>query len=160
MALKAGDTLPDVTFMTMTADGPQPMSTDDVFGGKRVALFAVPGAYTPTCSAKHLPGFIEKAGELKAKGVDRIACTSVNDVFVMGAWGKDQGVNEDVLMLADGNADFATAIGLDMDGSAFGMGKRSQRYALVVNDKTVEHFFLDEPGNFEVSSAEHVLKAL
>lgn len=160
MALKAGDTLPDVTFMTMTADGPQPMSTDDVFGGKRVALFAVPGAYTPTCSAKHLPGFIEKAGELKAKGVDRIACTSVNDVFVMGAWGKDQGVNEDVLMLADGNGDFATAIGLDMDGSAFGMGKRSQRYALVVNDKTVEHFFLDEPGNFEVSSAEHVLKAL
>lgn len=160
MALKAGDTLPDVTFMTMTADGPQPMSTDDVFGGKRVALFAVPGAYTPTCSAKHLPGFIEKAGELKAKGVDRIACTSVNDVFVMGAWGKDQGVNEDVLMLADGNGDFATAIGLEMDGSAFGMGKRSQRYALVVNDKTVEQFFLDEPGNFEVSSAEHVLKAL
>ena len=160
MALKAGDTLPDVTFMTMTADGPQPISTDDVFGGKRVALFAVPGAYTPTCSAKHLPGFIEKAAELKAKGVDRIACTSVNDVFVMGAWGKDQGVNEDVLMLADGNGDFATAIGLDMDGSAFGMGKRSQRYALVVNDKTVEHFFLDEPGNFEVSSAEHVLKAL
>lgn len=160
MALKAGDTLPDVTFMTMTADGPQPMSTDDVFGGKRVALFAVPGAYTPTCSAKHLPGFIEKAGELKAKGVDRIACTSVNDVFVMGAWGKDQGVNEDVLMLADGNGDFASAIGLEMDGSRFGMGKRSQRYALVVNDKTVEHFFLDEPGNFEVSSAEHVLKAL
>lgn len=160
MALKAGDTLPDVTFMTMTADGPQPMSTDDVFAGKRVALFAVPGAYTPTCSAKHLPGFIEKAGELKAKGVDRIACTSVNDVFVMGAWGKDQGVNEDVLMLADGNGDFASAIGLEMDGSRFGMGKRSQRYALVVNDKTVEHFFLDEPGNFEVSSAEHVLKAL
>ena len=160
MALKAGDTLPDVTFMTMTADGPQPMSTDDVFGGKRVALFAVPGAYTPTCSAKHLPGFIEKASELHAKGVDRIACTSVNDVFVMGAWGKDQGVKDDVLMLADGNGDFATAIGLDMDGSRFGMGKRSQRYALVVNDKVVEHFFLDEPGNFEVSSAEHVLKAL
>ena len=160
MALKAGDTLPDVTFMTMTADGPQPMSTDDVFGGKRVALFAVPGAYTPTCSAKHLPGFIEKASELHAKGVDRIACTSVNDVFVMGAWGKDQRVKDDVLMLADGNGDFATAIGLDMDGSRFGMGKRSQRYALVVNDKVVEHFFLDEPGNFEVSSAEHVLKAL
>ncbi|WP_306015943.1 peroxiredoxin [Oceanicaulis sp. MMSF_3324] len=160
MTLKAGDTLPDVTFMTMTADGPQPMSTDDVFAGKRVALFAVPGAYTPTCSAKHLPGFIEKASELHAKGVDRIACTSVNDVFVMGAWGKDQGVKDDVLMLADGNGDFATAIGLDMDGSRFGMGKRSQRYALVVNDKVVEHFFLDEPGNFEVSSAEHVLKAL
>ncbi|VXC67948.1 putative Peroxiredoxin [Oceanicaulis sp. 350] len=160
MTLKAGDTLPDVTFMTMTADGPQPMSTDDVFAGKRVALFAVPGAYTPTCSAKHLPGFIEKASELQAKGVDRIACTSVNDVFVMGAWGKDQGVGDNVLMLADGNGDFASALGLEMDGSAFGMGKRSQRYALVVNDKVIEHFFLDEPGNFEVSSAEHVLIAL
>ncbi|HCR66072.1 MAG: peroxiredoxin [Oceanicaulis sp.] len=160
MTLKAGDTLPDVTFMTMTADGPQPMSTDDVFAGKRVALFAVPGAYTPTCSAKHLPGFIEKASELQAKGVDRIACTSVNDVFVMGAWGKDQGAGAAVLMLADGNGDFASALGLEMDGSAFGMGKRSQRYALVVNDKVIEHFFLDEPGNFEVSSAEHVLKAL
>ena len=160
MTLKAGDTLPDVTFMTMTADGPQPMSTDDVFAGKRVALFAVPGAYTPTCSAKHLPGFIEKASELQAKGVDRIACTSVNDVFVMGAWGKDQGAGDAVLMLADGNGDFASALGLEMDGSAFGMGKRSQRYALVVNDKVIEHIFVDEPGNFEVSSAEHVLKAL
>ncbi len=160
MTIKAGDTLPDVTFMTMTADGPQPMSTDDVFGGKRVALFAVPGAYTPTCSAKHLPGFIEKAAELQAKGVDRIACTSVDDVFVMGAWGKDQGAGDDVLMLADGNGDFASALGLEMDGSAFGMGKRSQRYALVVNDKKVEHVFVDEPGNFEVSSAEHMLKAL
>ncbi|WP_440957674.1 peroxiredoxin [Oceanicaulis sp. LC35] len=160
MTIKVGDTLPDVTFMTMTADGPQPMSTDDVFGGKRVALFAVPGAYTPTCSAKHLPGFIEKASELQAKGVDRIACTSVNDVFVMGAWGKDQGAGDDVLMLADGNGDFASALGLEMDGSAFGMGKRSQRYALVVNDKTVEQVFVDEPGNFEVSSAEHMLKAL
>ena len=160
MTLSVGDTLPDVTFMTMTADGPQPMSTDDVFAGKRVALFAVPGAYTPTCSAKHLPGFIEKASELQAKGVDRIACTSVNDVFVMGAWGKDQGAGDDVLMLADGNGDFASALGLEMDGSAFGMGKRSQRYALVVNDKKVEHVFVDEPGNFEVSSAEHMLKAL
>lgn len=160
MTLKVGDTLPDVTFMTMTADGPQPMSTDDVFAGKRVALFAVPGAYTPTCSAKHLPGFIEKASELQAKGVDRIACTSVNDVFVMGAWGKDQGAGDAVLMLADGNGDFASALGLEMDGSAFGMGKRSQRYALVVNDKVIEHLFVDEPGNFEVSSAEHVLSAL
>ncbi|WP_421857562.1 peroxiredoxin [Oceanicaulis sp.] len=160
MTLKVGDTLPDVTFMTMTADGPQPMSTDDVFAGKRVALFAVPGAYTPTCSAKHLPGFIEKASELQGKGVDRIACTSVNDVFVMGAWGKDQGAGDSVLMLADGNGDFASALGLEMDGSAFGMGKRSQRYALVVNDKVIEHLFVDEPGNFEVSSAEHVLSAL
>ena len=160
MTLKVGATLPDVTFMTMTADGPVPMSTDDVFAGKRVALFAVPGAFTPTCSAKHLPGFIAKAAELKAKGVDRIACTSVNDVFVMGAWGKDQGAGDDVVMLADGNGDFATALGLVMDGSAFGMGKRSQRYALVANDKVVEHIFVDEPGGFEVSSAEHVLSAL
>lgn len=160
MTIKVGDTLPDVTFMTMTADGPAPMSTDDAFAGKRVALFAVPGAFTPTCSAKHLPGFIEKAAELKAKGVDRIACTSVNDVFVMGAWGADQGASDEVLMLADGNGDFAEAIGLVLDGSGFGMGKRSQRYAMVVNDKVVEHVFVDEAGGFEVSSAEHVLANL
>jgi len=160
MSIKVGDTLPDVTFMTMTADGPAPTSTDDVFAGKRVALFAVPGAFTPTCSAKHLPGFIEKADELAAKGIDRIACTSVNDVFVMGAWGQDQGAGEAVSLLADGNGDFAEALGLVLDGSAFGMGKRSQRYALVANDKVVEHIFVDEAGGFEVSSAEHVLKNL
>ena len=160
MSIKVGDTLPDVTFMTMTADGPAPTSTDDVFAGKRVALFAVPGAFTPTCSAKHLPGFIEKADELAAKGIDRIACTSVNDVFVMGAWGQDQGAGEAVSLLADGNGDFAEALGLVLDGSAFGMGKRSQRYALVANDKVVEHIFVDEAGGFEASSAEHVLKNL
>jgi len=160
MTIKVGDTLPDVTFMTMTADGPAPISTDDAFAGKRVALFAVPGAFTPTCSARHLPGFVQKAGELKAKGVDRIACTSVNDVFVMDAWARDQKAGDEILMLADGNAAFAKAIGLEMDGSKFGMGPRSQRYAMVVNDKTVEHLFVEEAGGFEVSSAEHVLGAL
>lgn len=160
MTIKVGDTLPDVTFMTMTADGPAPVSTDDAFAGKRVALFAVPGAFTPTCSARHLPGFVEKAGELKAKGVDRIACTSVNDVFVMDAWAKDQKAGDSVMMLADGNADFAKAVGLTMDGSKFGMGVRSQRYAMVVNDKTVEQLFVEEAGGFEVSSAEHVLGQL
>ena len=160
MTLKTGDTLPDVSFMTMTADGPAPISTDDVFAGKRVALFAVPGAYTPTCSAKHLPGFVEKADALKAKGIDAIACTSVNDVFVMGAWAKDQNAGDALTVLADGNGDFAKAIGLTMDASGFGMGERSQRYAMVVNDKTVEHLFVDEAGGFEVSSADHVLANL
>jgi len=160
MTIKVGDTLPDITFMTMTADGPSPVSTDDVFAGKRVALFAVPGAFTPTCSARHLPGFVEKAGELKAKGVDRIACTSVNDVFVMDAWAKDQNADAQVMMLADGNADFAEAVGLTMDGTKFGMGVRSQRYAMVVNDKTVEHLFVEDGGGFEVSSADHMLSQL
>lgn len=160
MTLKVGDTLPDATFMTMTADGPAPVSTDDAFAGKRVALFAVPGAFTPTCSARHLPGFVEKAGDLKAKGVDRIACTSVNDVFVMDAWAKDQKAGEQVMMLADGNGDFAKAVGLTMDGTKFGMGVRSQRYAMVVNDKTIEQLFVEEAGGFEVSSAEHMLGKL
>ena len=160
MTIKAGDTLPEVTFMTMTADGPAPVTTAEAFGAKRVALFAVPGAFTPTCSAKHLPGFIEKAADLKAKGVDRIACTSVNDVFVMDAWGKDQGAGDAVMMLADGNGDFAAALGLVMDGSKFGMGKRSQRYAMVVNDGKVEQVFVEDGGGFEVSSAEHVLANL
>jgi peroxiredoxin len=160
MTIKTGDALPEVTFMTMTADGPAPVTTAEAFGGKRVALFAVPGAFTPTCSAKHLPGFIEKSAELKAKGIDRIACTSVNDAFVLGAWAKDQGAGEDVMMLADGNGDFADAIGLVFDGSKFGMGKRSQRYAMVVNDGKVEHLFVEEGGGFEVSSAEHMLANL
>ena len=159
MTIKTGDRLPDANFMTMTADGPAPVATADVFAGKRVALFAVPGAFTPTCSARHLPGFVEKADELKAKGIDTIACTSVNDVFVMGAWGQDQGA-DGVVMLADGNGDFAEALGLVMDGTAFGMGKRSQRYAMVVNDGVVEHLFVDEAGGFEVSSADHMLSQL
>ena len=156
MALKAGDTLPDVTFMTMTADGPQPMSTDDVFGGKRVALFAVPGAYTPTCSAKHLPGYVDKAGDLKSKGVDEIVATAVNDAFVMGAW-KSAAGSEDITMLADGNGDFAEAVGLTMDGSGFGLGKRGQRYSMVVEDGVVTQLNVEAPGDFSVSSAEHML---
>lgn len=160
MPIQEGDTLPDVTFMTMSADGPTPVSTDDVFSGRTVALFAVPGAFTPTCSAKHLPGFVEKAGELKAKGVDRIACTAVNDVFVLDAWVKEQGAGEDVMMLADGNADFAEAVGLVIDVSKFGMGIRSQRYSMVVEDKVVKKLFVEEAGDFKVSSAEHMLEAL
>ena len=160
MTIQVGDTVPEGMLMRMTAEGPAPITTDELFSGKKVVLFAVPGAFTPTCSAKHVPSYVSNAEALSAKGVDTVACLSVNDVFVMGAWGKDQGAGAAVLMLADGNGDCASALGLEMDGSAVGMGKRSQRYALVVNDKVIEHFFLDEPGNFEVSSAEHVLKAL
>ncbi|PWE17652.1 peroxiredoxin [Marinicauda salina] len=160
MTIKQGDALPEATFMTMTPDGPSPVSTDDVFAGRTVALFAVPGAFTPTCSAQHLPGFVKQAAELKAKGVDRIACTSVNDVFVMDAWGRDQGAGDQVMMLADGNGDFARAVGLDMDGSKFGMGLRSQRYAMLVKDGKVEKLWVEEPGDFQVSSAEHVLAEL
>ena len=137
MAIKIGDSLPKATFMTMTAEGPAPVTTDQLFGGKRVALFAVPGAFTPTCSAKHLPGFKDHAADLKAKGVDTIACVSVNDMFVMKAWAKDQGITDEVLMLADGNGDFTKALGLEMDGSKFGMGLRSQRYSFVAKDGVV-----------------------
>jgi peroxiredoxin len=160
MAINVGDRLPQATFMTPTEDGPAPVTTDDVFAGKRVALFAVPGAFTPTCSARHLPGFKDKAGELKAKGVDAIACVSVNDVFVMKAWGKDQGITNEVLMLADGNGDFTKAVGLEMDGKSYGMGLRSQRYSLVVNDGVVEQVNVEEPGQFEVSSADYLLAHL
>lgn len=160
MTISTGDRLPDATFTVMTSDGPTKMTTQDVFGGKTVALFAVPGAFTPTCSAKHLPGYVEKAAELRAKGVDAIACTSVNDVFVMGAWGKDQGVGEDVIMLADGNGDFAAATGLEMDGSGFGMGKRSKRYSMIVKDGVVTELNIEEPGDFKVSSADFMLGQL
>ena len=160
MTISVGDKVPNVNFVTPTADGPQPVSSDALFAGKRVALFSVPGAFTPTCSAKHLPGFVEKADELKAKGIDEIACTAVNDAFVMGAWGKASGVDGKVTMLADGNGDFAKAVGLEMDGSKFGMGTRGQRFALVVNDGTVEHLFVEVPGEFRVSSAEYMLEQL
>jgi len=159
MSIQEGAKLPSATFMIMTADGPQPVNTDDVFKGKRVALFAVPGAFTPTCSAKHLPGFVEKSAMLKARGIDKVACVSVNDVFVMDAWGKQAG-SSDVAMLADGNGEFAKAIGLEMDGSGFGMGQRSQRYAMVVDDGTVERLFVEGPGEFKVSSAEHMLSEI
>lgn len=160
MTIKVGDRLPEATFMTMTAEGPNKLTTADLFGGKTVALFALPGAYTPTCSAKHLPGFIEKSGEITGKGVDTIACLSVNDVFVMDAWGKDQGAGNNVLMLADGNADFTKAIGLEMDGTGFGMGIRSQRYSMLVKDGVVSELNVEEPGQFEVSTADHILGQL
>lgn len=160
MVIKVGDALPQANFMTVTADGPAPVSTDDVFKGKRVALFAVPGAFTPTCSAKHLPGFKAHAADLKAKGVDAIACVSVNDVFVMKAWAKDQGVEADIIMLADGNGDFTRALGLEMDGTKFGMGKRSQRYSLVAKDGVVEQLNVEEGGEFRVSAAEYLLEHL
>jgi glutaredoxin/glutathione-dependent peroxiredoxin len=160
MTIAVGDKLPSTNFIEPTADGPAPVSSDNFFAGKRVALFSVPGAYTPTCSAKHLPGFVERADELKAKGIDEIACTAVNDAFVMGAWGKSSGVEGKVRMLADGNGEFVKAIGLEMDGSKFGMGQRGQRFAMVVNDGTVEHLFVEGPGEFRVSSAEYMLEQL
>ncbi len=157
MTIKVGDKLPEATFMTMGASGPEPKTTADVFAGKTVALFAVPGAFTPTCSAKHLPGFLDKGAELKAKGVDAVACTSVNDVFVMDAWGKSQEAADKVAMLADGNGAFAKALGLELDGSKFGMGPRSQRYSMVVKDGVVETLNVEEGGAFEVSSADYML---
>jgi peroxiredoxin len=156
MTINVGDKLPSATLVKATENGPEAVNSADYFVGRRVALFAVPGAFTPTCSAKHLPGFIEKAADLKAKGIDEIACTSVNDPFVLGAWSKSAGA-ADVTMLADGNGDFAEALGLSMDGSKFGMGKRSQRYAMVVNDGVVEQLHVEAPGEFKVSSADHLL---
>ena len=160
MAIKVGDKLPSVKLKTMTKDGMKDMTTDEIFGSGKTVLFALPGAFTPTCSAKHLPGFVGKAADLKGKGVSKIACLSVNDAFVMNAWGKDQNVGDDVLMLADGNADFTKAVGLEMDGSGFGMGVRSKRYAMVVDNGVVKHLAVEAPGQFEVSSAEAVMKAL
>jgi peroxiredoxin len=159
MTIQVGDRLPDVPLTIATADGPQATTSGDYFAGKKVALFAVPGAYTPTCSARHLPSFVDKAEDLKAKGVDEIACTSVNDAFVMGAWNQAQG-SQDITMLADGNGEFAKAVGLTMDGSKFGMGERSQRYSMVVNDGVVEQLNVEAPGEYRASSAEHMLEQL
>lgn len=159
MTISVGDKLPDVKLVKATAEGPHPVQSAEYFAGKKVALFSVPGAFTPTCSARHLPGFVEKADELKAKGVDEIACTAVNDAFVLGAWNKAGG-SDDIVMLADGNGDFASALGLEMDGTAFGMGKRGQRFSLVVNDGVVEQINVEQPGEFKVSSAEHMLGQL
>jgi peroxiredoxin len=158
MTIKVGDRLPEAVFTTPGPDGPQQITVDQVFKGKKVVLFAVPGAFTPTCSARHLPGFKDRAAEFKAKGVDVIACLSVNDAFVMGAWAKDQGTGEQILMLADGNGDFTGKIGLEMDGSKFGMGRRSQRYAMLVEDGVVKVLEIEQPGEFRVSSAEHMLE--
>ena len=156
MTIQVGDKLPEATFMTPTPSGPQPKTTEEVFGGKTVALFAVPGAFTPTCSARHVPSYLDKAEELKGKGVDAIACVSVNDVFVMDAWGKSTSTGDTILMLADGNAAFTKALGLEMDGSKFGMGSRSQRYSMLVRDGVVEKLNVEEPGGFEVSSGDYM----
>ena len=160
MTIKVGETIPSMKLMVATADGPKETSTDDIFKGKKVVLFAVPGAFTPTCSAKHLAGFVQNAEALKAKGVDTVACISVNDAFVMGAWGKDQGTGDKVTMLADGAAAFAKAIGLELDLNARGMGWRSQRYALIAEDGKVTHLGVEAPGGFEVSKAEAILAVL
>ena len=161
MTIQIGDRIPDATLTTMTADGPKPVTTSELFGGKTVALFAVPGAFTPTCSARHLPGFKDPRGDLSAKGVDTIACISVNDGFVMGAWADSQGVGkDDILMLGDGNGDFTRQIGLSMDAKGFGMGERSQRYSMIVKDGVVEQLNVEQGGEFKVSSAEHLLAQL
>ncbi|MEQ8559441.1 MAG: peroxiredoxin [Henriciella sp.] len=157
MTIKQGEKLPDAVFMEMTDNGPEPRKTDDIFAGKTVALFAVPGAFTPTCSAKHLPGFLDKAETLHGKGVDDIVCTSVNDVFVMNAWGEQAGAKGKVRMLADGNAKFAEACGLEMDASGFGMGERSKRYSMLVKDGVVEQINVEDGGEFKVSSADYLL---
>ena len=160
MTIKVGDKLPSMTLTQATAEGPKPVQTDEFFAGKTVALFAVPGAFTPTCSAKHLPGFKQLAPDLKGKGVDTIACISVNDAFVMRAWGEDQAVGEDIIMLADGNGAFTDAIGLELDGSKFGMGKRSQRYSMIVKDGVVKELNVEAGGEFRVSAADYMLAQL
>ena len=159
MTIAKGDRIPDVTLIKATENGPEKVQSGEYFAGKKVALFSVPGAYTPTCSAKHLPGFVEKAADLKAKGVDEIVGTAVNDAFVLGAWNQANG-SPDITMLADGNGEFAEALGLTMDGSGFGMGKRGQRFSMIVNDGVVEELNVEQPGDFKVSSAEHMLGQL
>lgn len=160
MTIKVGDRIPDTTFMKATANGPEAVESADYFKGRKVALFSVPGAFTPTCSAKHLPGFIDNAAQLKAKGVDEIACTAVNDAFVMGAWGKSANADGKVTMLADGSGNFAKAVGLEMDGTKFGMGMRGQRFSMIVDDGVVSELNVEAPGEFKVSTAEHMLGQL
>jgi len=159
MTVQVGDRIPDVPITIAGPEGPQQTSSSDYFRGKRVALFAVPGAFTPTCSARHMPSYVERAGELKGKGVDEIACISVNDPFVMAAWGERDG-SQDITMIADGNGAFADAVGLVMDGSKFGMGKRSQRYSMVVNDGVIEQLNVEAPGEYRASSAETMLEQI
>jgi len=160
MAIQVGERMPQGTLKTMTKEGPRDLSTSELFKGKKVVLFSVPGAFTPTCDAKHLPGFVQQAAALKAKGIDTIACMAVNDVFVMSAWGKHSNVGDSVLMLADGNGEYSKALGLTMDGSRFGMGTRGQRFAIVVDDGVIKKIHVEQPGEFKVSSAEHVLQNL
>ena len=160
MTIKAGDKMPSGTLKTMTKDGPKDITTDELFKGKKVVLFSVPGAFTPTCDAKHLPGYLQHAAAIRAKGVDTIACMAVNDVFVMNAWGKASGSGDDVLMLADGNGDYSKALGLEMDGRGFGMGLRGQRFAVIVDNGVASHVFVEAPREFKVSAAEYVLGQL
>lgn len=160
MSIKVGDRLPKATLVKATPEGPQPVDSEDYFGGRRIAIFSVPGAFTPTCSARHLPGFIDRAEELKAKGVDEIACIAVNDAFVMQAWGESAGAAGKVTMMADGNGDFARALGLTMDGSKFGLGERGSRWSAIVDDGVVEQLNVEEPGAFNVSSADYLMERL
>jgi len=161
MAIKVGDKLPDATLIQMAAEGPQPMSTSDLFAGKKVVLFAVPGAFTPTCHRNHLPGFVAEASAIRAKGVDEIACVSVNDAFVMDAWAKATGADGKITMLADGNGDFAKALGLELDLSALGLGVRSQRYAMILEDGTVQALYVEgTPKEAEASGAKSILAQL
>src|SRR6202050_5392033 len=160
MSIKAGERMPSGTLKTMGPDGPKDLKTDELFRGKKVVLFSVPGAFTPTCGAKHLPGFVELADQLKAKGVDTIACTAVNDVFVMNAWGKHGGVGDKIVMLADGNATYAKALGLELDASKSGMGQRGQRFAIIVKNGVATQVNIEGPGEFKVSAADYVLKQL
>lgn len=160
MAIKVGDRIPEATLKVATSEGPKDMTTDEIFKGKKVVLFAVPGAFTPVCSAKHLPGYVQKAKDIKAKGVDTIVCLAVNDAFVMGAWGEAQGAGDDVLMAADGSATFTKALGLDFDAGKFGMGVRAQRFAAIVEDGVVKTLNVEAPMKFEVSDADSILAAL
>ena len=160
MTIKAGDKMPAGAFKHMSAEGPKDITADALFGGKTVVLFSVPGAFTPTCDAKHLPGYLQHFDAFKAKGVDTIACMAVNDVFVMNAWGKASGAGDKVLMLADGNGDYSRALGLELDARGFGMGTRGQRFAVIVKNGVATHVNIEAPGKFEVSAAEYVLKQL
>jgi glutaredoxin/glutathione-dependent peroxiredoxin len=157
MTIKAGERMPSGTLKTMTKEGPKDVATDELFKGKKVVLFSVPGAFTPTCDAKHLPGFVQLAEQLRAKGVDTLACMAVNDVFVMNAWGKASNVGEKILMLADGNGDYAKALGLELDARGFGMGNRGQRFSILVQDGVAKQVNIEAPGQFKVSAAEHIL---
>jgi peroxiredoxin (alkyl hydroperoxide reductase subunit C) len=160
MTIKVGDTIPSMKLMQGTAEGPKEISTDEIFKGKKVVMFAVPGAFTPTCSAKHLPGFVQNAAAIKAKGVDNVVCLAVNDAFVMAAWAKDQGVDGNIIMLADGAGQFTKALGLELDLMGRGMGVRAQRFALVAQDGKVTHLAVEPPGGFDVSKAESILAGL
>lgn len=160
MAISVGDRIPDVTLRTMTSDGPTPVQSGDVLGRGKVVLFAVPGAFTPTCSDHHLPGFVLRADDIAAKGVDTIACVAVNDAFVMGAWGQSQNTDGKVLMLSDGNGEFTAKVGLEMDGSRIGLGTRSQRYAAIIEDGVVQELMVESAPGLDVSSADSVLAKL